>query len=369
VAIQLLVEIIGDASKLSGALDDATAKTTGFGGSIGSTVTSMLPMAAAAAGVAVAIAGMTQAAAEDRAEQDKLVLAYQNATGSTQDYTAAIDAAIESGAAKAFSDTEIRDALTGLITATGDAAAANAALGPTLDIARAAGVSAEVAADAYSKALAGNDAALRKLFPGMEKQASAADTITEATKLSAGAADEYAKSAEGMAKIGGDAFGELGEEVGGAFLPIMDALIPALVPFIQLLGQIIKAILPPLTVAINVVVAALKIMISVLSTIVDWISKLIGWLNDAIGAIGRFLDSINPLKGISLPSLPFGLAATGGTGGAAMARSGRSGPGAGGGGVTVNVYGGDPHAIERAVARGFRGWTGISGRTAGTREF
>jgi hypothetical protein len=351
VAISLLVEIIGDASKLSSSLDDATAKSGGFASSIGGMGASLLPVAGAALAVGGAIVAMTKAAEEDRAEQEKLMTTYQNLGISLEEATAATDAAIAAGAEKAFSDSEIRAGLNSLITATGDAAAANAALGPTLDIARAAGVSAEVAADAYSKALAGNDAALRKLFPGMEKQATAADTITEATKLSAGAADDYATSAEGMSAKGANAFGELGEEVGSAFLPIMDALVPAIGPFVELLGELLKLILPPLKVAINLVVGALKIMLSIVKQIVDWISQLIGWLNDAAAAIGRFLDSINPLKGFELPSLPF-LASTSAAG-MAMGPSGRSGSSGTAGATTVNVHvaTADPEQVVRAIRR------------------
>ena len=119
---------------------------------------------------------------------------------------ASIDAAIEAGAAKAFSDSEVRAGLQDLVTATGSAEEANRLLGPAMDIARLAGVDLETASKALAKAHDGNDAALRKLIPGLEKGKTATDTIAEATKLASGQADIYAKSSEGMGKAGSDAF-------------------------------------------------------------------------------------------------------------------------------------------------------------------
>jgi hypothetical protein len=358
VAIGLLVEIIGDASKLSSELDTAQGKTTAFGDSAVGSALKVAAIGAAAVGVAVAIGDMTMAAAEDRAEQEKLITTYGNLGIGLEEATAATEAAIAAGAEKAFSDSEIRAGLQSLITATGDAAAANAALGPTLDIARAAGVSAEVAADAYSKALAGNDAALRKLFPGMTKQASAADTITEATKLSKGAADDYATSAEGMGKRGSDAFGELSETIGGAFLPIMDEIVPALIPILEMLGELIKELLPLLKPVIMLIVEALKIFIGVLKTLIGVIQDVLGFVGDMVAKIQ---DAANFIGSVDLN--PFA-AGGGGEAAAGYGRSGRSGRsgggGSGGANVTVNVQSADPTEVVRAIRR----WARANGGSA-----
>jgi hypothetical protein len=202
----------------------------------------------------------------------------------------------------------------------------------------------------------------------MEKQATAADTITEATKLSTGAADDYAKSAEGMGKKGQDAFGELGEKIGSAFLPILDEIMPLMEPIVEILTTLIEAVLPLLGPAVDIVVGALKIFIEVLKTLIGLIKDVMGFIGDLVK---KAQDAVNFVGSIDLNpfSLPGGEG--GGTAPAASGRSTRSGGGGGApkGNVTVNVYGGDPHAITRAVARGYRGWVGISGRTAGSREF
>jgi hypothetical protein len=359
----LTVLLQADTKDLEAGLQKASGGFEVFGQKVSG---GMLAAGAGIAGAAViavgAIADWTNAAAEDRAEQEKLIATYGRLGVSTDTATAAIDAAIAMGAEKAVSDSEVRAAMESLITATGDAAAANAALGPTLDIAAAAGVSAEVAAAAYSKALAGNDSALRKLFPGMTKQASAADTITEATKLSAGAADEYAASSEGMGKKGGQAFDELTETIGAVFLPIMDEVVPALLPIITLLGELIKGLLPLLKPVIMIAVGALKILIDILMKVIgflndvvsavkgviDWVGKMVDIAANAKGAVEGALDQITPWSVSGAQGIP----AIAELGARAFDAGPRSMLPAGGGtSVTVQVMSADPEQVVRAIRR------------------
>ena len=67
-------------------------------------------------------------------------------------------------------------------------------------------------------------------MPGLEKGATAADTLADATKRAAGQADAFGNSAAGMQARGADAFGELTETIGSAFLPVLEALLPAIDP-------------------------------------------------------------------------------------------------------------------------------------------
>lgn len=357
--VGLQVKIGADVTGLTGALQAAAGGAGSFGEAIKLSIAQMHPAAAAGVAVADALIGMTEAAAADRAEQEKLNTLYENATGVTGDYTTAIDAAIKAGAEKAFSDSEVREGLSGLITATGDADEANKLLAKAMDISRAAGVPLAQASDAVSKAYAGNDAALRKLFPGMTKQASAADTLTEATKLSQGAADDYSKSAEGMGKRGSDAFSELGETIGSAFLPILDEVMPLMGPIVDILGELIGAVLPLLGPAVRIVVAALRIFLNVLRLIIDGIKGVIGFIQDMVN---RVRDAANFIGSVDLN--PFSAGGGGGGGTPEMAgysRSGRSSGNAGGGGVVINITG-DPISIERAVLESLRRYTRRTGQ-------
>ena len=354
--VGIQVGITGDTSGLKGALDEAGGGLEVFGQKINATA--VVGVAALAGGAAIAvsaIADMTTAAAEDRAEQEKLNQVYVAAGAATAGYTETIDAAIEAGAAKAFSDSEVRAGLQSLVVATGDAAKANELLGPAMDIARFAGVDLETASKALAKAHDGNDAALRKLIPGLEKGATSADTIAAATALATGQADLYAKSSEGMGKQSSDAFAEIGETIGSAFLPVMDAIVPALIPILQLLGELIKELLPLLTPVIHVIVEALKIFIGVLTTLIGIIKEVVKWISDMVQ---RVQDAANFIGSVDLN--PFALPGGGGEApaGRARGRGARSGGGGGGGNnVTINVQSADPQQVVRALRR----WAGANG--------
>jgi hypothetical protein len=374
-------DLVAGSEKAKGALGGISVESLAMGGAV-----------VAGAGVAIAaIAGMTQAAAEDRDEQAKLEQAITAAGAATATSTDQVNAAIAASQARAFTDSETRDALQSLVTATGDVTSATALLSTAQDVARFAGVDLATASDAVAKAQAGNAGALAKLIPGLDKGTSATETLANAQKLAAGQAELFASSTEGQMQIANDSFSELGETVGSAFLPILDELVPAIIPIIQLLGELVTAVMPPLIAIIKIAVEAIKIIIGVLKQwldfvfsvygaigqkltpvlnalgpvldgvgkaiggVVDWIQSLLKWIGDAIGAVGRFLDSLNPLKGISLPniSLPFSAPAPAAVAATRGARSTRQ---AGVTTVTINTSA-DPEAVIRALKR----WAGNNG--------
>jgi phage-related protein len=348
------IKIDGDAAGFLGEIDKSIKAATGLS-------TGQIAMIGGVAGAAVAgikvLGDFTVAASEDRAEQTKLETAYKNTGAAVGDYLTSIDKAIQAGADKAFSDSEVRAALTPLITATGDADKANDLLAKSMDIARAAGVDLETASKAVAKAAAGQDTALLKLLPGLQKGTDATDTIRKATDLAKGAADDYAESAEGMGKRGSDAFGELTEAIGSAFLPILDELLPALLPIITALGDIIKLLVPILVPAVKVVVAALKIIIDVLTTFLGIIKDIIDWVSKLIDALSKI-----KIPDIKLPSIPFLSSATQGVSGLQGFGATPFGPApAAVGNVVINING-DPATIEREVIRALRSY----GRRTGT---
>jgi hypothetical protein len=146
------------------------------------------------------------------------------------------------------------------------------------------------------------------------------------------------------------------------FLPVLDAVIPALLPILKALGELVKAILPILIPLVKILAAGLKIVADVLVTLVGWLVKLLDWLLKGIDAIGKFLDTINPLKNLSLPSLPFlssSPASAGSSAGVGRAASSRSSAGLA---PTINVYTtGDGIEAEQAVVRALRRVTRLNG--------
>jgi hypothetical protein len=354
----LIISIIGDASKLSKELGTADSKVSAFGKSIDLGVVAKGAALAGVVGIAAdALFEMGKAAGEDRAEAAKLDQVIRSAGAATGDYTAQVEAAITAGQARAFTDSQTREALQSLVTATGDVGQATTLLATAQDVARFAGVDLATASDAIAKAQAGQDTQLKRLIPGLQAGATATDTIANAQKAAAGQADAFANSTEGQMAKSADAFAELGETIGAAVLPILDALLPALIPIIQALGKLVSAVLPVLIPLVKLLAQALGVVAQVVAKVANFLADMIAQAVKAIDTIGRFVDSLPDLPSITLP-----FTATVPTGVGVGARAG--GPGrvaALGGGVQVNIYGGDPTRVEAAVARALQGYTRRNG--------
>jgi len=350
-----------DTTGLSKGLGAASGQVSAFGKSmdIGG-VAAMAGVAGVAVIAGKALLDMGQAASQDRAEQDKLTAAVAAATGSQEDHTAAIDEAIAAGQEKAFTDTQTREALQSLVTATGDLTSATALLGPAQDIARFAGVDLATAADAVAKAQAGQDGALRKMMPGLEKGATTMDTLGNATKMAAGQADTYAKSGPGMADKTSDAMGELGETLGTAVLPLLDAMMPALQAIIKALGALITAVLPILIPLMKALGAVIGVVGNAIAAALGFVAKLVTALLGLLAPIQKVLDGLGSIH------LPFGIGGGGGSSGsqAAGVSGFASTSYAGSGGFVVNVYGGDPAQVQAQVVSALRLYTARNG-TAG----
>jgi hypothetical protein len=357
--VGLVISIVGDIAGLDKSLGEAGDSIKGIGGISLKSATQVAAIAGVAGIAAGAIIEMTSAADADRTEQLKLAKAIEQAGAATATSTQQVEDAIAVGQEKAFSDSETRDALQSLVTATGDVTEATSLLTSAQDIARFAGVDLATASDAVAKAAAGQDTQLARLIPGLEKGATASDTLANATAAAAGQADIYASSADGMKARAGDAFGELSETIGSVFLPIMDAILPALIPIIQAFGKLITAILPVLVPLVKLLGAALKIVADVLVTVVGWVVKLVDWL----------AKLMSPLKGAldALGNLPFGKI------GSVLGGGKSAGPGvstfatgtstASSGGIVFNIYG-DPSVIEARVIKALQDYTRRNGRSA-----
>jgi hypothetical protein len=318
----LAIKIIADANSAIKEFDKLGKKTGGFEAAIGAA-------AIPAATVVTGLGAMTVAAAKDAGEQAKLAKVYENATGSTEDYSGAINEAVQAGRAKAFTDTAVRNALAPLVTATGDAEEANKLLGPALDIARLAGVDAATAAEALAKAHEGQNRQLQALIPGMERVKDPTEQIAIATALAAGAAETYAASAPGQLLAVSDAYLELGETIGSTFLPVlqtltdlaqasagflrehMDIVQPLAVFFGVLAGAILAVnvamgILALLTSPVSLFILAIlaigaglimlyqrsQLFRDIISTVFDIGAKVVGTMGDAIVILGGVAQTV-----------------------------------------------------------------------------
>jgi hypothetical protein len=361
----LVVRIVGDTKELSSALKEADSGMQLFGKSVSvGGVAAMAGLAGAAVVAGKALVDMTVSAAEDRDEQAKLALAIAQATGSTQDYSAATDAAIAAGQELAFTDSETRAALEPLVRSTGDMTKATEQMSIAQDIARLSGVDLATAADAVAKANRGQDKSLKSLIPGLKLGETSTESLANAQKLAAGQAKLYGNSTAGASAKMADGMAELGETIGEALLPLLDALLPALTPIMAAFGKLIKALLPVLTPLIKLLAEALKLVLNILLKVVDAVVAFIGKIGKAIDRVRELLRKIPGLSSIpGIGSLSAGATGFVGSSGASTRATGSS-VGGFGAGVVINITG-DPLTIERTVVRALRTYSRRNGGLAG----
>ena len=385
----LKVLIDGDTRGLRSALGESGQNVLEFSEQLAS----MIPIPAVAAGakivgIAAAITTDLYVAGKDAAQAEQMFADAMIASGgATGDWIAKTDEAILKSQELAFTDDETRDAILSLTRATGDSDEALGLLAVAQDLARLTGSDLEKAADAVAKAEAGQDTALRRMLPGLKKTASGQDTITEATKLSAGAADTYADSATAMGEKGSIAFSELKESIGQELVPAMDGLMAEMAPLLAEFVELAKIVIPPVIAGFKLIIGAVKLVVSALLTIIDAVRKVIGWLQnlwkstkEIAGKVGAAISGIvdafqnmwDKAKSVmdkiaNIDLNPFNRvmsagsqATVSGLGATPYHYGGSSMPG-----VTINVYG-DPAVIEARVMRALREYSRRNGPGSAT---
>ncbi|MFZ9717467.1 MAG: hypothetical protein ACO3CH_08455, partial [Ilumatobacteraceae bacterium] len=192
-----------------------------------------LPAAAAVGGLAVVIGDATKAAVEDAKAQELLANAIENNTLAGRANVKAAEAYIAATEmSAAVADDLLRPALATLVQTTGDLQYSQELLNASLDISAATGTELSAVTDAVAKAYAGNTKALGNLVPsvrGLIKDGASLDQIMQALNATVGGASVIAaESAEGRMKRLAITVANTKEEIGYAFLPILEKLLPYL---------------------------------------------------------------------------------------------------------------------------------------------
>lgn len=223
-------DAISEFNKLDRAIGDHLTKTQ--------KVQQAVSKAAVPAGIALAAMGAaavvaTKAAAEDAAAQEKLAGQLTRVAGAnTQAVAAAEDFISALSQQVGVADDELRPALGKLATATGDVQKAQDLLKLSLDVSAQTGKPLEAVTTALGKAYGGNLGALKKLIPGFDESIIKSKDFTKAqaelARLTGGAAQESANTASGQFRRLGITLSETQEAIGGALLPILNALLPVL---------------------------------------------------------------------------------------------------------------------------------------------
>lgn len=188
----------------------------------------ILGVAGAAAGAGKALFDMAQMAAEDRTQQLKLENVLRNVTTATEDQIAAVGGWIDSmELATEVADTELRESLTRLASATGDVTTAQDLLAVAVDTSAARGESLETVVRALEKAVGGNTNALKRQMPWLDANNDGVVTLDEAVRgleeAYGGAANEAAKANGPMQELAIQ-WERMQEALGGALLPALDDL-------------------------------------------------------------------------------------------------------------------------------------------------
>jgi hypothetical protein len=195
-----------------------------------------LPATAALAAFGAGLVITAKAAAADQAAQAQLARQLQATTGATEKQIQANEDFVSTlSMSAAVADDELRPALASLVRGTGDLTSAQDALKTVLDVSAATGKGVQEVADAVSKAYGGNTKAIKQLSPelySLIKDGASVDEVMQSlAKTFGGSASIAANSAQGQFKKLSIAMDETKEAIGAAVLPLVNALLPALISF------------------------------------------------------------------------------------------------------------------------------------------
>ena len=165
-----------------------------------------------------------QAAADDEQAATRVSTVLQTLPGDFAENTAAVNAAIDAGQRKAFSDDQVRDSFAKLAVATGDSEEAIKRQGIAMDLARGAGIPLADASKLLGKVTDDNLQVFKRLGITLPDVANEADVLAAVQAKFAGQADAYANSTAGQFEQAQIAFSEVQEAIGYAVLPALTAV-------------------------------------------------------------------------------------------------------------------------------------------------
>lgn len=283
-----------EVDKLHGSL----ARIKGSAGSGASALAGLGKTAAiaAAGGLAAIVGGLalaTNAAAEEEVGIDRMNQAIKANDKSWTGNTAAIEALIAQREQLAFSDDDLRNSLTFLVTKTHDVSKAQAEQATAMDLARLKGISLQDASVMLTKGLDGNAKVLKQLGIDLPKTATEQERLTAIQAAAAGQAQKYGASSKGAMESFQIALGDTVEDIGSAFLPIMktaftwlrtDAL-PAVKSVIGAVGRWVDQNRPLINQIAAFIGGVLKTLIGRLGDVVSWIGSIVNAIASNKGAM------------------------------------------------------------------------------------
>jgi hypothetical protein len=253
-----------------------------------------VPAVAAVGALGGVLATASAAAIEDQASSEKLAGQLRRTTGATDDQVKAVEAYIQqTELASATADAELRPAFSKLVTATKDVDEAQKLMTMSLDISTATGKSLEEVTEALSQAYGGNTGALEGLDASLRTAIEEGATFDELgktlTDTYGGANAEFANTAEGGLAKFQIQMDNAKVSIGNAVLPIIEALIPALMSLADFLADNTQ-----LLIIIGGVIGGVAATVIVLNGIIKVWSTLTKTLTILQGAFNAVL-ALNPI--------------------------------------------------------------------------
>lgn len=292
----------GKKSKSAGGLLGGFGKTAGL---------------VALTGVGALVAGLAMATAS-AAEEEKGIAALDAALKANdkayKGNTDSIEALITKRTALAFADDELRSSLTFLVTKYKDVDKAQALQSTAMDLARLKGISLDEATKMLTKGLDGSSKVLKQLGIDLPATATEQERLTAIQKAAAGQADAYGKTAAGAQEAFRLALGDLVEDAGALFLPIMkdvfgflrETVIPAIRTVAKRVGEWMTKNKPLIDQIKKFVGGVLKSLWEGIGRVIDWIGKFVSAVannKDAMNVLRTVFDLIGTAVGLVVKAI------------------------------------------------------------------
>jgi hypothetical protein len=313
---KITVDIVGDSSKFTGALNKAESAggrfskqaVKGFGVGVGIGAFNL-----ASGAISTLIGSLDEARdayLEDAASQDMLKAAYERSTGSRALSIAAIEEQISANQLLGVSDSAQRDGIASFINLTNDATTAMSLNTATIELAAATGMTYEAAQAAVTAALAGRGTALKKVGVELEKGMTAEQLATAITNKFEGAQAKLAETEGGKRVVAQEKVGEAMEKVGKVVAQVSNVVLPifadALTFVINTLGRagdVMRGVTATVTRALIPVFRSIQPVVStvfgVIGTVIgragDVVRTVFGAIGTAIGILGTAFRGIQTI--------------------------------------------------------------------------
>lgn len=239
----------------------------------------ILGLIAAGAALVATLIGSTKAAADEQVGINRLNAALKANVKGHQAQKKGIEAVIAQREKLAFSDDDLRDSLTLLVTKYGDIAKAEKIQAVAMDVSRLKGISLVDATNLVTKAMDGSTKIAKQLGIEIGKHTTKQEILTAIQKKAAGQAEKYGKSAVGAQEAFGIALQDVIEDIGTGLTPVMTFA------FTWLRTEAIPAI--------RRAIGAISDWIDRNKPLIDGIKKIVGQIADrlkpVLGAIADFI--------------------------------------------------------------------------------